>query len=66
MSPSVIYVKNSDLKFKFRERKLQETDIADDLPALLAHDERDVLVVELVSCCLRRVPVQFVKFLKTT
>lgn len=45
-------------------RKRQDTDIADDLPALLAADKRDVFVVELVPCCLGLVPIQFVKFLK--
>lgn len=42
-----------------------DTHITGDLPALLAANKWDVFVVQLVSCRLRIVPIQFVQFLKS-
>lgn len=42
----------------------EETHIAGNISAFPARKKRNVLVVQVVVCCLRLVPIQFVKFLK--
>lgn len=44
--------------------KKQETHITGDLSAFLAGEKWNVLMVQLVTCCLSLIPTQFVKFLK--